>query len=74
MGGLIYGVMIRWVARLEHYIYQHYIYQHYIIPARALYIPALARSSPATGQTHEYKALINLWPRAGGGQEWQEEK
>ena len=30
-------------------------------------IYTLARSSPATGQTHEYKALINLWPGAAGG-------
>ena len=31
------------------------------------YIYQPARSSPATGQTHEYKALINLWLGAGGG-------
>ena len=31
------------------------------------YIYQPTRSSPATGQTHEYKALINLWPGAGGG-------
>ena len=31
------------------------------------YIYQPARSSPATGQTHEYKALINLSPGAGGG-------
>ena len=30
------------------------------------YIYQPTRSSPATGQTHEYKALINLWPGAGG--------
>ena len=49
------------------YIYRLDYILYYILYYILDYIYQPARSSPATGQTHEYKALINLWPGAGGG-------